>query len=55
MDNKDEEKDYLIWVDWEHRIISFQMADGFEQLRYASYDEMFQFAIQKGYEGFGIQ
>lgn len=44
-----------IWVNWENRVISFQKADGFEELRYVSHEEMLRFAVAKGFEGFGIQ
>ncbi len=55
MEYKEEEKLFSVWVNWDQRIISFQWAAGFEELQYPTYDEMFQFAIQKGSEGFGIQ
>lgn len=44
-----------IWVNWETRVVSFQKAEGFEELHYPTYDEMLHFAITKGTEGFGIQ
>lgn len=50
-----EEKIYSIWVDWEHRIISFHEEEGFERLDYTTHEEMFTFAIAKGFAGFGIQ
>ncbi len=55
----DQEKErgtvYPIWVDWDRRIISFSEADGFEKLEYPTHEEMFAFAVEKGFEGFGIQ
>lgn len=51
----EDEKVHSIWVDWENRVISFRKADGFEERQYPTHEEMFQFAIQKGNEGFGIQ
>lgn len=46
---------YSIWVNWKQRIVSFQKAEGFEELRYPTHEDMFQFAIAKGFDGFGIQ
>ena len=46
---------YSIWVNWEKRIISFDKAEGFQELQYKTYEEMFRFAIERGNEGFGIQ
>lgn len=55
MENEKEEDVYPIWIDWENRIISFEKSDGFEKLEYPSHEEMFAFAIEKGFSGFGIQ
>ena len=55
MSKKEEEKMYSIWVNWKKRIISFEKEDGFQELQYKTHEEMFRFAIRKGYEGFGIQ
>ncbi len=56
MEKEKEEADtYPIWVDWEKRVISFQEAPGFEKLEYPTHRQMFEFAIEKGYAGFGIQ
>ena len=46
---------YPLWINWETRVISFHEADGFERLEYSTHEEMFAFAIRKGFEGFGIQ
>ena len=46
---------YSIWVNWEKRIISFDEAEGFQELQYKTHEEMFRFAIERGNEGFGIQ
>ena len=48
-------KVFCLWVDWNRRVVSFEKVEGFEELRYATHDEMFQFAIERGNEGFGIQ
>ena len=52
-----EEKEtvYSIWINWEKRTISFEKAEGFQELQYKTHDEMFRFAIERGNEGFGIQ
>lgn len=50
-----EARPWLIWVDWEKRVISFQEAAGFEKLEYPSREEMLAFAIEKGSSGFAIQ
>ena len=47
--------DCSIGVKRKERVISFQKADGFEELRYLSHEEMLRFVIDKGSEGFGIQ
>ena len=46
---------FLIWVNWEHRIISFSEENGFEKLTFPTHEEKIQFAINRGNEGFGIQ
>lgn len=51
----EEENVHSIWVDWDRRIISFRSADGFEELRYPTHEEMFAFAIDKGSSGYRIQ
>ena len=55
MEDKDEEQIHSLWVDLENRVISFHEAEGFEKMEYATHEEMFAFAIEKGVEGFGIQ
>ena len=51
----EEEKTHPVWVDWDNRVISFQKAEGFEELQYSTHEEMFAFVIEKGSAGFGIQ
>jgi hypothetical protein len=55
MEDKEEEMVFSIWVSWESRVISFTEADGFEELNFPTHEKKFEFAIEKGYEGFGIQ
>lgn len=50
-----EQRIYSVWVHWERRVISFHEAEGFERLDYPTHEEMFAFAIAKGFAGFGIQ
>lgn len=44
-----------LWVDWEHRVISFHQAPGFERLEYPTRREMLEFAMEKSRDGFSIQ
>lgn len=46
---------YFLWVDWKRRVISFERVPGFNELRFPTHEAMFQFAIERGNEGFGIQ
>ena len=55
MEDREEEAVFSIWVDWENRVISFSEENGFEELTFPTHEEMFQFAIERGNEGFGIQ
>lgn len=55
MEEREEETVFSIWVNWERRVISFTQENGFEELTFPTHEEMFQFAIGKGNEGFGIQ
>ena len=55
MEEREEETVFSIWVNWERRVISFTQENGFEELQYPTHDEMFQFAIDRGNEGFEIQ
>lgn len=55
MEKREEEIVFSIWVDWKNRVISFSKEDGFEEFRFRTHEERFQFAIERGNEGFGIQ
>lgn len=46
---------YFLWIDWVRRIVSFQEAEGFELLQYKTHQDMLNFAVIKGLDGFGIQ
>ena len=46
---------FSVWVNWERRVISFTKEHGFEELVFPTHEEMLQFAIERGNEGFGIQ
>ncbi len=52
---KEEADVYPIWVDWEKRVISFREVADYEKLEYPTHKEMFDFAVEKGFAGFGIQ
>lgn len=45
---------YSIWVNWENRVISFHKVEGFEERRFPTHKEMFQFAVEKGFGGFAV-
>lgn len=55
LEDREEETVFSIWVNWERRVISFIEENGFEELRFPTHEDKFQFAIEKGNEGFGIQ
>ncbi len=55
MEDREEETVFSIWVSWESHVISFTEVDGFEELNFPTHEKKFEFAIEKGYEGFGIQ
>ena len=55
MEDEKETMDCTVWIDWKARVISFQKAEGFEELRYPTHADMLRFAIERGSEGFGIQ
>lgn len=55
MEEEENQEGYLIWVDWARQIVSFHEVEGFQQLSYPTHEEMLDFAIAKGYAGFGIQ
>ena len=46
---------YFLWIDWVRRIVSVQEAEGFELLQYKTHQDMLNFAVVKGLDGFGIQ
>lgn len=44
-----------LWIDWDDRIISFHEVEGMVRLEYQTHKEILAFAVEKGFEGFGIQ
>lgn len=54
-EEKEIQNGYPVWVDWEHRVVSFQKVEGFEELQHRTHDEMFLFAIRLVDTGFAIQ
>ena len=46
---------YIAWIDEENKVVSFQAAEGFEEKRFQSHDEMFAFVIEKSRSGYRIQ
>ena len=55
MEQREEEIEFSIWVDWETKVISFSEENGFERVQFQTREEKFKFAIERGNEGFGIQ
>lgn len=55
MEDTEEQEIHTVWMDWEKRIISFSMAEGFEEIQFPTREEKLQFAVSKGNAGFGIQ
>ena len=55
MEEREEETVFSIWVNWERRVISFTQENGVEELTFPTHEDKFQFAIERGNEGFGIQ
>lgn len=55
MKEKEKEKKFSLWVNWDRRMISFSLVEGFEELHFQTHEEKLQFAIDRGNEGFGIQ
>lgn len=47
--------DFILWVNWQARVISFGQVQGFEQLRFHSHQEKLRFAMERSDEGFRIQ
>lgn len=55
MEDVKEKVDCAIWINWETRVVSFRKTEGFQELRYPTHEDMLRFAIERGFEGFGIQ
>lgn len=54
-EEKEAQQEYCVWVDWDHHIVSFQVAEGFEKLTYKTHDEMFFHVIRLIDRNFAIQ
>ena len=55
MANETDERTFCAWIDRENRVVSFQAAEGFEEMRFSSHEEMFAFMIEKSTSGYRIQ
>ena len=55
MMEREKEKQFSLWVNWDSRVISFSPDEGFEELHFQNHKEKLRFAIERGNEGFGIQ
>ena len=42
------------WVDSQNKIVSFLPQSGFQQIRFPTHQEMFQYVIHLGFAGYGI-
>lgn len=47
--------DYLLWIDWKNKIISFKSAAGFEEKVFPSPEEKLNYALTRCAAGFRIQ
>ena len=55
MDEREEEKVFSIWVNWEDRVLSFTEEDGFQERQFQTNEEKFRFVIERADVGFKIQ
>ena len=55
MEEKGEQQVYCVWADWDHHIVSFQEAEGFEKITYKTHDEMFFHIIRLIDKDYAIQ
>ena len=55
MEERDREKPFSLWVNWEAKVISFSRDEGFEELHFQTHEEKLRFAMERGNEGFCIQ
>lgn len=46
---------YYAWIDRRRRVVSFQKAEGFERIPFATHEEMFSFVIAKSISGYRVQ
>ena len=50
-----EEQNRSAWIDREKKVVSFQQAEGFEEVEFSTHDEMFAFVIKQTESGYRIQ
>ena len=55
MNARKEELNRSAWIDRENKVVSFQQAEGFEEVVFATHDEMFAFVIKQTESGYRIQ
>ena len=53
--DKDEEKAFMVWIDRNDRIVSFEIVEGYEEVEFPDNEEKLQFVVNKGFDGFRIQ
>ena len=47
--------DFILWINWQTRVISFAEMQGFEKLHFFTHQEKLSFAMDRSNEGFRIQ
>lgn len=52
---EEKERTHFAWIDRKRRIVSFRYAEGFEEMRFATHEEMFSYVIGKTDLGFRLQ
>ena len=56
MSKEDDEKvDYLVWINYTDKIVSFKEIEGFDIVHFPSYKEKIAFGVDKCYAGYRIQ
>ncbi len=45
----------LLWIDSNHKIISFKECEQFEKMQFESKEEKMDYVIEQGYMGYRIQ
>lgn len=54
-EQKEMENSFSAWIDRENRVVSFEKAEGFTEIRFLTHEEKFMFVIRKSEMGYRIQ